>query len=457
MLGFAWLTLRQAQEALKNGRLEEAQRLLCEPDTRGHKASWELLQQLAGGFVQRGERHLEHDDAPAAWNDLILAEQVGVSDDAAAKLRQALIRRDLGEARKLLDAGEPSRAIEMLARLRDRAVQQADLQLLEEAGKSWMLARDLAARGEFARALTSLDRVGQLLPETPAALRHYRGEVEQAGAAFSGLLGELHEALNREDWRNVLLMSERVLALAPQHAEARKARSLAWKTIEPATSPSPRPRSEPASSSAPAEQPAQRFLLWVDGVGGFLLCLGNRITIGQATAEAFVDVPICADISRVHAALTRDSEGYLLEALRPVQVNDRPAEKALLRPGDSVTLGTCRLQFGQPVPVSATARLDLSSGHRLPLALDAVFLMADTLVLGAGPQAHIVIPDLVEPVMLFRNKDSLGVRHSGKLQVDGQPCKDRAVLGAAAKVNGDDFCFAVETVGARLGRSHHSV
>ena len=29
MLGFAWLTLRQAEEALKKGRLEEAQRLLA--------------------------------------------------------------------------------------------------------------------------------------------------------------------------------------------------------------------------------------------------------------------------------------------------------------------------------------------------------------------------------------------------------------------------------------------
>jgi hypothetical protein len=455
MLGFAWLTLRQAQEALKNGRLEEAHRLLCEPDARGHKGSWELLQQLARGFIQRGERHLQHEDTPAAWNDLILAEQVGASDDAAAKLRQTLIRRELGEARKLLEAGEPGRAVEMLARLRDRAVQQAELQLLEEAGKNWLLARDLAARGEFPRALSALDHVRQLLPETPAALRQYRSEVEQSGAAFSALLGDLHEALNREDWRNVLLMSEKVLALAPQHAEARKARTLAWKTIEPATSPSPRPRDESSSPAGVTEQPAQRFLLWIDGIGGFLLCLGNRITIGQATAEAFVDVPICADVSRVHAALTRDSEGYLFEALRTSFVNDHPAEKALLRPGDRVTLGnSCCLKFGQPVPVSATARLDVASGHRLPLALDAVFLMADTLVLGPGPQAHIVMPDLAQPVVLFRNKDSLGVRCPGKLQVDGQACKDRAVLGAAAKVSGEDFSFAVETVGARLGRSH---
>jgi len=55
MIGFAWLTLRQAQEALKNGRLEDAHRLLGQSAAQGHKRSWELLQQLARGFVQRGE------------------------------------------------------------------------------------------------------------------------------------------------------------------------------------------------------------------------------------------------------------------------------------------------------------------------------------------------------------------------------------------------------------------
>src|SRR5205823_10650162 len=137
-----------------------------------------------------------------------------------------------------------------------------------------------------------------------------------------------------------------------------------------------------------------------------------------------------------HAALTRDTEGYLLEAVRPVKVNGEPAEKALLRPGDRLTLGaSCQLHFCQPVPVSATARLDVMSGHRLPLAIDRVILMADTLVLGPGTQSHIEIPDLHQPVILFRHKDGLAVRHSGTLMVDGQPCKERGVLGPNSRVN----------------------
>ena len=138
----------------------------------------------------------------------------------------------------------------------------------------------------------------------------------------------------------------------------------------------------------------------------------------------------------------------MLEAVRAVQVNGQAVTRALLRPGDRVTLGaSCQFQFRQPVPVSATARLDLVSGHRLPLGVDGVLLMAETLVLGAGPQVHVAVPDLKEPVVLFRHKDGLGLRHAGGLTVNGRKVPERTVLGPRAHVAGDDFAFAVEPVG----------
>ena len=123
------------------------------------------------------------------------------------------------------------------------------------------------------------------------------------------------------------------------------------------------------------------------------------MTFGQAILDAHVDIPLVADVSRLHASLTRDTEGYVLEAVRPIQVNGREATRALLQNGDRMTLGaSCQLQFRLPVPISTTARLDLVSGHRLPLSVDAILLMADTLVLGDGPQVHVNVPDLKQPI-----------------------------------------------------------
>ena len=120
---------------------------------------------------------------------------------------------------------------------------------------------------------------------------------------------------------------------------------------------------------------------------------------------------------------------------------------------DRITLGTCcQLRFHLPSPLSTTARLDLVSGHRLPVAVDAVLLMADTLLLGEGPQAHIQVPGLKEPVVLFRQRDGLGVRHPAGLVVNGERCPGRNLLSPAATVAGEDFSFALEPVGTRLGR-----
>src|SRR5436190_2099448 len=92
MLGFGWLTMRQAQEALESGRLVEAQRLLGRPEAQGHKGSSVLLQRVAQAYVERGEQRLRHDDSPAGWNDLLEAEKIGTIGPGAARLRQSLTR-----------------------------------------------------------------------------------------------------------------------------------------------------------------------------------------------------------------------------------------------------------------------------------------------------------------------------------------------------------------------------
>ena len=63
MAGFAWLAMRQAQEALKHGRLEEALRLLSQPHAQDRRGSAALVNRLARAFVERGERSLRKDDA----------------------------------------------------------------------------------------------------------------------------------------------------------------------------------------------------------------------------------------------------------------------------------------------------------------------------------------------------------------------------------------------------------
>lgn len=456
MLGFGRLALlRQSREEMEHGRLEEAHRLLSDPAMQGQKGVGALLARLGRAFAERGERKLRRDDFEGAWADLLQAEKIGGVDRAAEQLRQALARVGLAEVRALLQVGEPARAEEAAARLRARGVQAGELGVFQEVVRGWRGAQEMAAQGELARALESVERIRRLVTLPLEGLDRFQRDLEQRQKDLAGLLVNLHEASDAARWRDVIEISEQVLLLAPSHPDARKARARAWKAVEPVTVPI---REGSLVSPGPPPAHAPRLFLWIDGVGGYLVCLGTRLSLGQAGVDTVADIPLVADVSRLHALLGRDQEGYMLEAMRPAKINGQPATRALLQSGDRITLGeSCQVVFQRPVPVSASARLDVVSGHRLPLALDGILLMADTLVLGPGPQAHVTIPDLKTPVILYRQRadaegagEALGIRHAGAMTVNGKKTTERAALAERTTVVTEELTLAVEP--ASFGR-----
>jgi hypothetical protein len=452
MFGTAWLTLKQIREALNTGQLEEASRLLAQNGVRGHKRAFELQQQVVKGFLDRAERHLRAEAVPAAWEDLRLAELLAPHEPAVERFRQTLLRLGMAEVRAALEAGRPGRAAEAIARLRDRGAKTQEIHPLDEAARNWLLAREAADAGEFVLALQNVERIRKILPPPTTGLDDYRNQLVLRHEAFQKAILNLHDALEGRRWREVVQSADAVMTVAPQSADARKARAEAWKAIEPDTTQPGTPVLSSPGTAAPIKDSKagdpRRLLLWIDGVGGYLICLTGRITLGQASGEAPVDVPLLADVSRMHATISRDTEGYLIEAARPVLVNGQPQTRAPLLPGDRVTLGaSCQFLFQKPVPISATAKLEMVSGHRLPLSVSAVLLMADSLVLGPGPQAHVSIPDRNENIVLFRHADGIGIRCPGDFTIDGKRCKDRGLMGLQATAQGADFAMSIEPAG----------
>lgn len=447
MIGHGWVTLKQAQEALRAGRLDEAHQLLGQPHVQGHRRCLELLQQLMRAYVERGEKHLRNDEMAKAWVDLLKAEEIGITDNAPIRLRQSLTRIGLAEVRALINAGQPDRALESIQQLRERAVRQPELDALEHGAKELAGVNDYTARGEFPQALEKLAAATKWLPAHRAVIDQLEQSVRRKYKDFTPLITLLQHAAQNERWPELLQLSEKCLALAPNHAEVRRLRGRAWKAIEPPTIMLNRPLAEPPA--VPVEQPPKkRLILWIDGVGGYLLVMDDEVTIGQAGPDALADIAVQADISRLHARLSRDTEGYVIDAQRLVLVNNRGVEKRLLRSGDRLTLGTsCQLAFRQEVPISASARLDAVSGHRFGLAVDGVLLMAETLVLGPSEQAHVCVPDLQSPVILFRNKQELGIRAGGEeLFLNGELVKGRGILTPGCHLTGTGLSLSLEQV-----------
>ncbi len=453
----AWIVKWRAREALQNGQPEEAQRLLDELLAAGNRRAFALRADVVRGYLDRAERALRRDDVEAAWSDLLRVEKLAPTDRDVLRLRDTLTRLGLAEIRAALEAGKPVHALQAIARFKERPAQSQELGPLEEACQDWILATEIAERGDFPLARSTTERIRRRLGNRTAGLDRFEQDLVRREDRFRFAWNELQEAASAKNWREMLRMADEVLAVAPRHREAQQARSRAWQVVQPETvairrEPSAIRDDQQASLDSTREREDEPptlpkgFFLWIDGVGAWLVCMSPRIAIGQASTEGGpVDVPLYADVSRIHATLVRDEESYILETSRDVLVNGHSVSRAVLQSGDRLSFSTCPMHFELPVPGCLTGRLILG-GRRLPMAVDGVLLMADMLVLGPGEKVHVPMPELSQPLYLFRQKDRLGVRWQGEFSVEGTKHKDRALLPAQGTVSSEAFTFAIEPI-----------
>ena len=186
-------------------------------------------------YAARAAKSLDQHHADAAWRDLLAAEALNTGEKVVAELRQTLARLGLVQARAALEAGEPSDAIAVVGRLRDRGVRHPDLVRLEEAAQDWSLAAELADRGDFLRACAELDRLRPRLPCPTAAFDRVRTAIDDRHARFRSAVSQLYDAAESRRWREALAAADAVLAVAPDHREAKAIRGKAWLAAAPAT------------------------------------------------------------------------------------------------------------------------------------------------------------------------------------------------------------------------------
>lgn len=201
----------------------------------------------------------------------------------------------------------------------------------------------------------------------------------------------------------------------------------------------------------------RRLLLWIDGVGGYLVCLADQVVLGPSHPVGEADVPLLADLSRKHATIERQGEHYLLRSERTVSIDGAPVDRtplatgqtagaALLRAGQIIGLGSSvQLRFAQSHPLSCTATLEFISRHRTQPPVDGVVLLAESLWLGPEPHAHIRCPNWPGSVLLFRTAAGLAVRAGGEFAVDGQPRHGESPVQPRSQVKASWFSLALET------------
>jgi hypothetical protein len=436
MIFSQWMALRKAREALRVGQPEIAWTVIKPFVDRGSKPALEILDRVVQTILDRAERALRNDDVVSAWKDLIQAEGLKPAHPHALHLRKTLTQLGLAAARAALISGNPRVALDILTDLTQRSADHAQILKYRIAAENWLTAESALERSDFLEAETHLAAVyGQLELIDREGIDRFRDGLLERKNRVDDLLAKIPDARQQRDWQFVVALADQILAYAPRHAGARKIRDQAWERLQQSSAeavPLVAQATRSATSVAPLAAPvsaSKRFLLWIDGVGGYLVCLGNRVTLGQAGTGGPVDIPLFADVSRIHAEIHRDGSGYVIDSQREITINGSTTKRTVLTPGDRITLGTtCQMVFSRPVSMLTTGRLDLVSGHRLPIAVDAVLLMAENLIIGPGPMAHIPVPGLAGQFILYRAEEKLAVRYAGTFLVDDQPQQNQAVI-----------------------------
>jgi hypothetical protein len=143
----------------------------------------------------------------------------------------------------------------------------------------------------------------------------------------------------------------------------------------------------------------------------------------------------------------RDAHAALV-ATDAARIRHRPQAGSLcygLRSGDEISLGCdVRLQFDIPSPLSNTARLVCTSGHRPEERLDGLILMEQVCQLGPQPDHHIVCPHAAAPLILFKKGPALWCRSPQEWTLNGRPLTGSAALSHGVVVATETLSFRLE-------------
>jgi FHA domain len=481
---FTWrLQLREARVACQSGRYEDAVRLLSAESLREFLPARQLAQDVAGKLVQRAGNRFSRGDSVAGWHDLSAADRLGGQAEAIRDMRQQYAERGLHEALRNLAIGEPDAALARLAKIERRGLLDVAARRCQQIARLMRGAQQSAERGHFTDASAGIEHAMRLInQDVPGSVTmDITKRLQEQGTKYGQLAGEcqrlsaeMHSALERQSWGSALSAAEALLAIAPQHLAAAQTRRRAWKAVgmdvtrayvgrrpmravslqvERAAGHSGR-RSTHASARSSEDDTVtgntrpRRALLWVDAVGGFLVCLDDCVVLGQPSGGDTIAIPILADLSRRHAAIRRDGGAYVLEPIHDVSVDGRPITTAIVL-GDNhlIQLGdNVRLRFTKPHALSATAKLVLESHHKSQPSADAVLLMADSCVLGPNRHCHVRCPEWHHDVVLYRQNDGVYCRSDRPLVIDGTEASGASEIQSGQRIEGEEFSFTWETV-----------
>lgn len=192
-----------------------------------------------------------------------------------------------------------------------------------------------------------------------------------------------------------------------------------------------------------------KFMLWIDGVGAWQLCVGDSFVVGAPSVEQqSADIALLANVSRKHATIQRHADEWRLHAHQPTSVTGRTInDSSVLRSGDQICLAErVKLGFRIPCALSSSAVIDFESDHRPSHSVDGIILLTDHCLLGPRRDHHVCCNHWSDQVVVFFQDGVLKCRSKAALSIDGKAVCDVGILKHDSMVTSDDLRFRVERI-----------
>ena len=506
----AWFRRKNAiDEAIDAGQLDRAIELTIR--LGNSKASNDHRRQLTEALIHRATEVAKTDRLSAAWQDLSHAASFAESQqaDLISRTTQELQQQTLNTADAKLQSGLSQQATDLVQLLAERNLSDQRSKQISSVATLLTTIEQLVSAGKLEEAIENLESVQRLYPEL-SGLQERIANQQERKIQLDALTDLLQSAALSCKWNDVCQLCDQILELAPLHEIALGAKRHAKQRVKRRTSVGSRltnvpqsPKQEDDSLVIPTEPDrvgtssnpslddttapqnsasagsrinasagntdssdlansvpatdqdsvlaqASSFLIWVDGVGGYLVCTKPINFIGQAIEGSLVSIPLQADVRQRHARLETIAGQHVIQPLGPVAIDGRevPVDESIaIRTGQQISLGNkVRLAYRQDHPLSKTARLDFVSRHRTLPWSDGVVLAAQSIILGPNPNNHIFCPSWKSDLVLFRRNDTWFAKCKLEFCVDQQALASESEIQFDSRLFGDNFSLKLEPV-----------
>jgi len=468
-----------ANTALADGDLDAAAEHLERGKLRETFQGRRLARRLTQALIERAETAISGSNLALAWKDLSLAGKIAMPKDADVVSRQSnqLVELTIEAAESLLNQGKLTHSLQMIDQLGKRDVMDWRADRIRNVIGFVQQADGLAATGKFTQSLEQLENAKNVQPDLPF-IESRISVCRLREIQLKELTAELHSTALKCQWVDVNQCCQKILAIAPKHEIALEAQRHCLTQIKRTTNSGLRATQVPQSLGAdqignsfyefansnvgttagrsdsvrPPVAPSTNyktnsFLLWIDGVGGYLVCVDEVNTIGQAIDNAQVSIPIAGDLRRRHARIETSHGQHLLQGLGGgVKVEGvELAGSVELKNEQAIELdGGVKLRYTQSHPLSKSARLDFLSRHRTPPWSDAVLLAGQTIVLGPNRDNQVFCPFWKTDLILFQRKGKWFCRSKVPFEIDGVKVEKEGEVQFNSRIEGVDFSMTLE-------------